>query len=87
MGIAAGVAFLVCGFFVYKAPVPTTLTGLIGYLAIQAAGVVFDPANLRRGIILKILIIIGLAKAVQAAFAYAKEQKMNQMPGGYPPGV
>ncbi len=72
---ALGVVFIVLGIAVYAAPVPCTVTGLVLYVAGIAVFAVIDPTNLVRGLIVKILIIVGLVKAVQAAVAYERERK------------
>ena len=85
--ISAGAVMILCGIFVFKMPVPATLTGLLIYLAIQGYSAMLMPESIHRGIIIKILIIVGLAKSVQAAFAYSKEQNLSGMqPIGQPPG-
>ena len=84
--VFAGIVMIMCGILVFKMPVPATLTGLIIYLAIQGFSAIVIPGSITKGIILKIFIIIGLVKAVQAAFAYSKEQNLSGMqPAGLPP--
>jgi len=68
-----GVVFVGLGVAVYKAPVPCTVTGLVLYLAGNAAFAALDPMNLLRGFIIKIIIIVLMVKAVQAAAAYQRE--------------
>ena len=86
--IVAGCVMVLCGTFVFKMPVPATLTGLILYLAVQGYSAINFPESLRSGIILKVLIIAGLAKAVHTAFVYSKEKNLSDMqPVGQPPGA
>lgn len=70
---ALGLAFILLGIFIYVAPVPIVVTGLILYIAGNAIFALIDPANLGRGIVMKALVVILMAKAVQAAIAYQKE--------------
>ncbi|WP_437229093.1 hypothetical protein SH661x_001252 [Planctomicrobium sp. SH661] len=69
-----GVIFLVLGALVYKYPVPCTVLALILYLAGLAMTGLSDPTLLARGIFIKIIIIVALAKAIQTATAYGREQ-------------
>jgi hypothetical protein len=73
-GILTGIAFIFCGLFVYQQPVAATVTALALYLAGNAIFGLLDHAQLMKGLLIKILIIGGLFKAVQAALAYQKEQ-------------
>lgn len=74
-GIALGVIFIVCALFVEKKPVASTVTGLVLYLGSIAATLAIDPESLAKGIIIKILIIIGLVSSVKAALAIEKERR------------
>lgn len=72
---ALGVVFIILGLIVYRAPVMATVTGLVLYVGATAAFGLMDPATLLSGVIIKIIIVVGLFKAVQAAFAYQREQR------------
>lgn len=76
-GLLIGIVFVALGCIVKKYPVPVTITGLVLYLASIAIFGLFDPSNLARGILIKILIVMGLVKAIQAAIAYEKESKAD----------
>ena len=73
--IGLGVLYIVMGMFVKQYPVPLTIAALVLYIGSAAVFAILDPATLASGIIVKILIIVGLAKAVQAALAYERERK------------
>jgi hypothetical protein len=73
--VALGLIFIVCALMVDRKPVAATVTGLVLYLGGNAAFAAVDPANLARGAIMKILIIIGLVSAVKAALAVERERK------------
>lgn len=74
IAIGLGVVYVVLGFLVYRWPVPVTIAGLVLYLGSAAAYGALDPTTLARGWIVKLLIIAGLFKAVQAAIASEKEK-------------
>lgn len=71
--IVLGVVFLILGLLVRRFPVPITITGLVLFLIYQGALIVLDINNLYRGIILKVIVLVVLVKAIQAAFAYQKD--------------
>jgi len=75
---ALGVVFIILGIAIYLAPVVCTVTGLCLYLGATVVFFVLDPESFKQagaGLFIKVLIIIGLAKAVQTAAAYQKEQQ------------
>jgi hypothetical protein len=72
-GVVLGMVFIACGLLVQKHPVPATITALALYLAGVAIFGLLNPASLASGIIIKVFVVIGLFKAVQAAIAYQKE--------------
>jgi hypothetical protein len=65
--------FIACGLLVQRHPVPVTITALALYLGSMAIFGLVNPASLASGLIIKIFIVIGLFKAVQAAIAYQKD--------------
>src|SRR5262249_19395309 len=73
--MALGVIYMVLAMIVYIYPVAVTVTGLVLYLTTHIVVAAFDPSTLPQGIIIKILIIVGMAKAIQAAIAYQKERR------------
>ncbi|MDB5311234.1 MAG: hypothetical protein JWO38_5436 [Gemmataceae bacterium] len=73
-----GVLFVCLGLAVYRAPVVCTVTGLVLYLAANAIFAALDPLNLVRGIIVRVIIIVAMVKAVQAALAYEREAKAER---------
>jgi hypothetical protein len=75
---ALGVIFIVLGVLVYKFPVPCTVAGLILYIVSTLGFAALDPTTLVRGIILKIIIVVGLFKSVQSALAYQAEMKAQK---------
>lgn len=77
IAVLIGIVFIVCGAVVYTYPVPATITSLVLYIGAAAVYAVIDPTTLPRGWIIKLLIVIGLFKAVQAALAYEAERKQS----------
>jgi hypothetical protein len=78
--MAVGVVFIIFGFAIRAYPVPITITALILYIAGSAVSVVLadDPAKaILAGIWLKIIIIVVLAKSIQAAIAFEAERTAN----------
>jgi predicted PurR-regulated permease PerM len=70
-----GIVFIICAVMVYTYPVASTVTSLVLYLGAAAGYGVIDPTTLLQGWWVKILIVVGLFKAVQAALAYESERK------------
>lgn len=71
----AAVVFLVLGLLVPKYPVPATVIALILFITLHAIDAMADPTSLLRGWLLKIIVVVILVKAVQAAIAYENERK------------
>lgn len=86
VGIALGVVFIIFGFLVYSYPVPITITSLILYIGAGAVFGAIDPGTLLQGIIIKIIIIVALAKSIQAALAYERERQASAMQTNFPGG-
>ncbi len=76
--LGVGALFTAFGFIVKMFPVPVTVTSLVIYVGLQIAGAIASPESLVQGWWLKLIIVIGLAKAVQAAIAYQKELNVQQ---------
>ena len=77
VAVIIGAVFIGCATMVYTYPVPATVISLVLYLGSAAVYGVLDPTTLARGWILKILIVVALFKAVQAALAYESERKAD----------
>jgi hypothetical protein len=76
--IVLGVVFVLLGFAVPIAPVACTVTGLVLYIAGIAVFAVLEPLTLVSGFIIKIVVIVCMVKAVQAAVAYEREMKESK---------
>jgi hypothetical protein len=90
--IALGVVFIVLGLLVMSYPVPVTVISLVLYvlanLGFVVAGIVFEVDNpmmiLVQGLIIKIVIVVILAKGIQTAIAYEKERaEQEELEPGY----
>ncbi|MFO0969699.1 MAG: hypothetical protein U0793_29420 [Gemmataceae bacterium] len=80
--MALGGVFIVLGALVKSFPVPMTITGLVLYIVASVVGFVIDPESIKQmgiWVFIKIAIVVALAKAVQAAFAYEKEKREEQL--------
>ena len=75
IAVLIGAAFITCAIYVYRYPVPATVISLVMYLGAAAVYGVLDPKTLASGWIVKIIIVVGLFKAVQAVLAYESERK------------
>jgi hypothetical protein len=76
-GILFGLAFIILGVLVPKHPVPCTIAGLVLYIGGYAVFGYMNPASLTQGILIKIIIVTGLFKSMQAAIAHQKEQSTD----------
>lgn len=65
IAVLIGAAFITCAIYVYRYPVPATVISLVMYLGAAAVYGVLDPKTLASGWIVKIIIVVGLFKAVQ----------------------
>jgi hypothetical protein len=75
--LALGVVFIICGILVNRFPVVCTVSSLVLYVLAALATAALDPSTLAQGIVIKIIIVVALFKAVQAAFAYQKEMQAS----------
>jgi len=75
-----GLCFIACAMMVFRKPVAATVTGLVLYLGGTAAILAIDPPSIARGLLFKILIVIGLASAVKAALAYERSARAAAAP-------
>jgi hypothetical protein len=73
-----GVLFVIFGALVYRFPLAMTITSLVLYLLATVAMVGINPTGLASGAIVRIIIIIALAKSIQSAYAYEKERRAEE---------
>ena len=79
--IAEGVVYIIFGFIMTRFPVPITITGLVLYLGTAIVFAVLDPETALQGAIIKVIIVVALVKAVQAAIASQRQQAQGQAAG------
>lgn len=79
-----GVVFILLGSVVKQYPVPATAIGLVLYIGGNVIFAVLDPKSMGGGIIIKIIIIVGLVKSLQAAIAYQRESQAAAAAGESP---
>lgn len=72
-GLVLGLLFLGCAALVTRHPVPVTITSLVAYVGGNAAFGFIDPTTVLSGLVIKVVIVVGLAKAVHAAIAHRME--------------
>lgn len=80
-GAVLGAIFIVLGVMVMSYPVPCTVSGLVLYIGAAAGFAMISPESLLQGIIIKILIVVGLVKSVQAAIAYQRQEREGAAAG------
>jgi hypothetical protein len=73
--IGLGVLFIIFGLTLKSYPVPISVTSLILYVGATAIFAYLAPETLVAGLIIKVIIIIGLINAVQAAIAYESDRR------------
>ncbi len=69
-------AFIGLGFWSKKKPYSALLTGLILFVAIQLLAAVSDPANLVRGIVVKVVVVATLVAGIKKA---KRLQELNKI--------
>lgn len=82
MGVLVGMLFLAAvflGLWIWgrKSPFPALLTTLIVLVTFHLLDAVLDPASLFRGIILKIIMLVGLVTATKTAYLAKREAELE----------
>jgi hypothetical protein len=69
-----GIAAIFFGLYIWarKKPFPAAIVGLVVFLTVHLLDALADPKALARGIIVKIIIVLVLARAVSAGAKYRK---------------
>jgi predicted RND superfamily exporter protein len=80
--IGLGILFVVFGLIVKTFPVPITIISLVLYLGATAIFAYLAPETIVAGIIFKVIIVIGLAKAIQSAVAYESDRRVAATSAG-----
>jgi hypothetical protein len=78
VGIVLGVIFVSLGFLLKSYPVPAVVIALVLYVGAAAVFGVLEPQSLLQGLVIKIIIVVALVQAIQAAVAYQKELNAAQ---------
>ncbi len=76
-----GLVFFVFGLIVKKYPIPITITSLVLYVGSAILFAVLNPLSIAQGIIIKVIIVVALAKAIKAAYAYENETRKAGLSG------
>lgn len=74
-----GLAAVFFGLWVWgrKSPFPALLTALIVFVTFHLLDAVLDPLSLLRGIIVKIVILVGLGTALKKAYVAKREKELE----------
>ena len=78
LAILVGVTFLVLGALVKRFPLACTISGLVLFIVVQLIAAFVEPKTLVQGWLLKIIFVVCLIKAIQAAAAYQREEPMPE---------
>lgn len=62
-----GILFILFAIWSYKQPVVAFMTALITYVVINIGFMILEPSHIYKGIIMKVLVIVALVKAFNAA--------------------
>lgn len=79
LGMNLVLAALFAGLAVWARfnPLPAAIVGLVLFLTIHVVSAIVDPASILQGVIVKVIVIVVLAKAIQAGVRY--KQLREQM--------
>lgn len=80
VGAFLGLVFIGCALMVERKPVAATVTGLVLYLGSMAAQFALEPSSIAKGLLIKILIIVGLVSAMKAALAIERNERVAAGP-------
>lgn len=80
-GVLVGISFIILGILVFRYPVMSTVTSLILYIGLFAVFAFWlymdsgEVTHIFQGWLIRIVIIVSLVKAIQAAIAYEKDRE------------
>jgi heme A synthase len=77
MVMVFGVAAIFLALYVWarKQPLPAAILGLVLFVTLHAVAALEDPKELPRGLLVKVFVIVILARAIQAGVKYRQLQK------------
>jgi hypothetical protein len=70
--VLLGLTFVIFGAVIKSAPLPISITALVLFIGFHGILAVLAPETIVGGLIIKIIVLVSLFKAIQAALAYAK---------------
>ena len=78
-----GIAVIFFGLYLWsrRNPLPAAIVGLTLFVTLHLIDAIADPAQLGRGIIMKIIIVVMLVQAIQAGVKYKRLLPQLQMAG------
>ena len=71
--------FLALGGWSKNKPVVSLISGLVLYVIVQLLSMIDDPANIARGAIVKVIVIVYLVKGLQSAMEVEKIKKEHNI--------
>ncbi len=80
--VLLGLLFVIFGLIIKKYPVPITITSLVLYILANLVFAILNPLSIVSGIIIKVIIVVGLFRAIKAARSYEAESRMGDLAGG-----
>ncbi len=82
--LIVALGFFGLAFWARTNPLPPSTIGLTVFVTFAALDAVLDPANLARGLFIKIIIVVALAKAVQAGIKHRELRRLAGASTGAP---
>lgn len=79
LGYAGALTYIVLSFVAKTRPYGASLAGLIIYLVDVALGGMLEPETLYKGIVIKVIIIVVLARAVKAGLDYRNHRRTSKI--------
>ena len=79
LAILLGLAAFYFGLWIWakKSPFAALLTALLVFVSVHLLDIVLEPANLFRGIIVKIILLVGLCNALKNAYRKKREAELE----------
>ena len=75
VNLVLSAVFLGLWFWAKVNPLAASITALAIYVTVQLADIIMAPENIAKGIIIKIIIVVALARAIKSAVTYRNMQE------------
>jgi hypothetical protein len=73
------------GLWARRNPLPAAIVGLVLFVTMIAVGAILDPTSIAQGIIVKVVVVVALAKAIHAGVKYRQLKAQMAEGEGAPP--